>query len=149
MRLQNIYDITSRHFQFKFSTQDKKIYVLLETGFRIHITKFNREIQPAPSHFTSVLRKHLKSRRLTGLKQPSIADRLVLLEFGDDYRLILESTTLLETLFSLMVILKLLSLKEMLLKLKEKLQWVKLIALILRIIPRKCGSELLRSILDE
>ncbi len=90
LRLQNIYDITKRHLQLKFAAQDKKVLVLLEVGFRIHITTFNRTTQSIPSQFVTILRKYLRTRRLTRIQQPTIRDRVLLLHFGEDYRLVLE-----------------------------------------------------------
>lgn len=91
-RLQNIYNLTSnnRSFLLKFSVPDSKFNVVLESGFKVYITDFQRPTQPEPSNFTTKLRKHLKTKRLTNIKQVG-DDRIAVLEFSDGfYYLVLE-----------------------------------------------------------
>lgn len=91
-RLQNIYNLTSnnRSFLLKFSVPDSKFNVVLESGFKVYITDFQRPTQPEPSNFTAKLRKHLKTKRLTNIKQVG-DDRIAVLEFSDGfYYLVLE-----------------------------------------------------------
>ncbi|EEB06047.1 DUF814 family protein [Schizosaccharomyces japonicus yFS275] len=79
-RLNNIYDLNARTFLLKFGKQDVKESVIIESGARVHATKFQRN--PAPlSGFVTKLRKHLKSRRLTNLYQLR-SDRVVVFTFG-------------------------------------------------------------------
>ncbi|EMR10803.1 hypothetical protein PNEG_00950 [Pneumocystis murina B123] len=80
-RLQNIYDISERIFQFKFSSSGRKEYLLVECGSRIHLTRYVRETAALPSQFCAKLRKHLKNRQLVSLKH-ICNDRIVYLGFG-------------------------------------------------------------------
>lgn len=78
--LQNVYDMNSRTYLLKFT----KNRVLIESGVRIHSTKFDRENPNVlPSAFTAKLRKHLRGRRLTKFGQLGF-DRVVHFEFGHD-----------------------------------------------------------------
>lgn len=91
-RLQNIYNLVAnnRSFLLKFSIPDSKVNVVLESGFKVYMTDFQRPTQPEPSNFTSKLRKHLKTKRVTDIKQVG-DDRIVVFEFGDGlYYLVLE-----------------------------------------------------------
>lgn len=91
-RLQNIYNVASnsRQYLFKFSIPDSKKVVVLEYGNRIHLTDFERATTQQPTNFVTKLRKHLKTRRLSGIKQIS-NDRVLVLEFSDGkYYLVLE-----------------------------------------------------------
>ncbi|RPA82707.1 hypothetical protein BJ508DRAFT_413882 [Ascobolus immersus RN42] len=89
-RLSNIYDISSRIFLLRFALPEQKHLVVLDSGFRIHLTTFARETSPSPSSFVSKLRKHLKTRRLTSIRQVG-DDRVLELSFSDgNYRLYLE-----------------------------------------------------------
>lgn len=83
-RLQNIYNVatSSRQYLLKFSIPDSKKVVVLEYGNRIHLTDFERPTAQQPSNFVTKLRRHLKTRRLSGIKQiPN--DRVLVLEFSD------------------------------------------------------------------
>lgn len=74
----------------KFSVPDSKKIVVLDCGNRVHLTDFDRPTTPAPSNFVSKLRKHLKTRRLSGIKQVG-NDRVLVLEFSDGlFYLVLE-----------------------------------------------------------
>jgi predicted ribosome quality control (RQC) complex YloA/Tae2 family protein len=74
----------------RFALPEQKHLVILDSGFRIHLTTFARETSPSPSSFVSKLRKHLKTRRLTGIRQIG-DDRVLELSFSDgNYRLYLE-----------------------------------------------------------
>ncbi|CCE62727.1 hypothetical protein TPHA_0D00840 [Tetrapisispora phaffii CBS 4417] len=91
-RLTNIYNISdsNRQFLLKFNRTESKCSVLVDCGLRIHSTTFNRPIPPAPSGFVVKLRKHLKSKRLTALRQVK-NDRILVLQFADGlYYLVLE-----------------------------------------------------------
>lgn len=91
-RLSNIYNVAdaSKQFLLKFGKPDSKLNVVVDSGSRIHITNFTRHTTQAPSGFVSKLRKHLKGKRLTALRQvPN--DRILVLQFADGlYYLILE-----------------------------------------------------------
>lgn len=84
-RLQNIYDLStsSRQFLLKFSVPDSKKLVVVDPGFRIHLTDFNRPTAQFPSGFVTKLRKHLKSRRLNQVRLAPL-NRMLVLSFNDD-----------------------------------------------------------------
>lgn len=91
-RLQNIYDLlsSSRHFLLKFAVPESKQLVVIDPGFRIHTSNFQRPTSQTPSNFVAKLRKHLRTRRLSAITQP-VGDRVLVLTFSDgQYHLILE-----------------------------------------------------------
>lgn len=64
--------------------------MLLDSGFRCHLTSFSRTTSPSPSSFVTRLRKHLRTRRLTGVRQLG-TDRVLEFVFSEGkYRLYLE-----------------------------------------------------------
>lgn len=64
--------------------------MLVDSGFRCHLTSFTRTAASAPSQFVSRLRKYLKSRRITGVQQIG-TDRIIEITFSDgQYRIFLE-----------------------------------------------------------
>ena len=90
LRLANIYDLSSRIFLFKFAKPERREQLLVDSGFRCHLTSFARSTAAAPSPFVSKLRKFLRTRRVTGVKQVG-TDRVIEIVFGDgSYRLFLE-----------------------------------------------------------
>ncbi|KAI9769182.1 MAG: hypothetical protein M1839_003786 [Geoglossum umbratile] len=89
-RLANAYDISSRVFLLKFARPDQKQQVVIESGFRCHVTYFSRTAATAPSPFVARLRKFLRSRRVTAVSQIG-TDRVIEIQFSDgQYRLFLE-----------------------------------------------------------
>jgi predicted ribosome quality control (RQC) complex YloA/Tae2 family protein len=90
LRVSNIYDLNSKILLLKFAKPDSRQQVLVESGFRCHLTDFARAAAPAPSQFVSRLRKFLKTRRVTGVSQIG-TDRIIEFQFSDGaYRLYLE-----------------------------------------------------------
>ncbi|TID28541.1 hypothetical protein CANINC_002414 [Pichia inconspicua] len=85
-RLQNIYNLVSnnRSFLLKFQVPDSKYSLVLESGFKVYLTEFQRPTLPEPNNFTAKLRKHLKTKRLTNIKQVG-DDRIAVLEFSDGF----------------------------------------------------------------
>lgn len=83
-RLNNIYNIadSSRQFLLKFNKPDSKINVVVDCGLKIHTTEFTRPTPPVPSGFVAKLRKHLKAKRLTALRQVS-NDRIIVFQFAE------------------------------------------------------------------
>ncbi|KAI3651986.1 hypothetical protein MP228_003289 [Amoeboaphelidium protococcarum] len=81
LRLQNMYDVNSRTFLLKFAKPDVKESVLVESGSRIHLTDFVRDKSTVPSSLCMKLRKHLRTKRLSAVRQLGI-DRIVDFEFG-------------------------------------------------------------------
>lgn len=60
----------------------KKEQLIIDSGFRTHLTDFTRATAAAPSAFTSRLRKFLKTRRCTSVSQIG-TDRIIELQFSD------------------------------------------------------------------
>ncbi|RGP67463.1 hypothetical protein FLONG3_8511 [Fusarium longipes] len=90
LRLSNVYDLSSKILLLKFAKPDNKKQLVIDTGFRCHLTKFARTTAAAPSVFVARLRKFLKTRRLTAVRQVG-TDRVLEFEFSDgQYRMFLE-----------------------------------------------------------
>ncbi|KAI6251145.1 Ribosome quality control complex subunit 2 [Erysiphe necator] len=90
LRLQNIYDLSSRIFLIKFAKPDIKWNVVIETGFRCHLTEYSRATAASPSIFVQGLRKRLKTRRVTSVSQIG-TDRVLEFQFSDGlYKLFIE-----------------------------------------------------------
>ncbi|KAJ2499451.1 hypothetical protein GGH96_003516 [Coemansia sp. RSA 1972] len=81
LRLQGIYDVNPKTFLLKFTKPDCKELVIVESGIRIHTTDFTRDKSITPSSFCMKLRKHLKARRLTNVRQLGM-DRVIDFEFA-------------------------------------------------------------------
>uniref|UniRef100_A0AAQ4PCU5 Ribosome quality control complex subunit NEMF n=1 Tax=Gasterosteus aculeatus aculeatus TaxID=481459 RepID=A0AAQ4PCU5_GASAC len=92
MRVNNVYDIDNKTYLIRLQKPDSKAVILIESGIRIHSTDFEWPKNMMPSGFAMKCRKHLRSRRLTAVKQLGI-DRIVDIQFGSDeaaYHLIIE-----------------------------------------------------------
>lgn len=90
LRVSNIYDLSSKILLLKFAKPDNKKQLLIDSGFRCHLTDFARTTAAAPSVFVQKLRKYLKTRRLTSVSQIG-TDRIIEFQFSDgQYRLYLE-----------------------------------------------------------
>ncbi|KAH0495591.1 hypothetical protein TgHK011_009128 [Trichoderma gracile] len=90
LRLSNVYDLSSKILLLKFAKPDNKQQLLIDNGFRCHLTDFARTTAAAPSAFVARLRKYLKTRRLTSVAQVG-TDRILEFQFSDgQYRLFLE-----------------------------------------------------------
>uniref|UniRef100_A0A7N6AXY8 Ribosome quality control complex subunit NEMF n=1 Tax=Anabas testudineus TaxID=64144 RepID=A0A7N6AXY8_ANATE len=92
MRVNNVYDIDNKTYLIRLQKPDSKAILLIESGTRIHSTDFEWPKNMMPSGFAMKCRKHLKTRRLTQVKQLGI-DRIVDIQFGSDeaaYHLIVE-----------------------------------------------------------
>ncbi|KAK0804928.1 hypothetical protein LTR59_004266, partial [Friedmanniomyces endolithicus] len=90
LRLANIYDLSSRIFLLKFAKPDHREQLLIDSGFRCHLTGFARATAAAPSQFVARLRKFLRTRRVTKVQQIG-TDRVIEIQFSDGlYRLFLE-----------------------------------------------------------
>ncbi|OTB11039.1 hypothetical protein K445DRAFT_322385 [Daldinia sp. EC12] len=90
LRVSNIYDLSSKILLFKFSKPEVKKQLLIDSGFRCHLTEFSRTTAASPSVFVQRLRKALRSRRVTSISQIG-TDRIIEFQFSDgQYRLYLE-----------------------------------------------------------
>lgn len=90
LRVTNVYDLSSRIFLIKFHKPDHREQLLIDSGFRCHLTEYARTTAAAPSTFVAKLRKYLKTRRVTAIAQIG-TDRILEFQFSDGlYRLYLE-----------------------------------------------------------
>ncbi|OCL12635.1 hypothetical protein AOQ84DRAFT_333943 [Glonium stellatum] len=90
LRVTNIYDLSSRIFLFKFHKPDHREQLIIDSGFRCHLTSYARSTAAAPSPFVARLRKFLKTRRVTSISQVG-TDRIIEFQFSDGlYKLYLE-----------------------------------------------------------
>lgn len=77
-------------FLLKFAKPDDKRQMIIDAGFRCHLTDFSRATAAAPSPFVARLRKFLKTRRVTAVSQVG-TDRIIEFQFSDgQYRMFLE-----------------------------------------------------------
>jgi len=84
LRVTNIYDISPKVYVFKLSRsgeEGEKVFLLLESGSRFHITEAPQKRPDVPSNFCLKLRKHLVSKRLEEISQLGV-DRRVDFSFG-------------------------------------------------------------------
>ncbi|KXG53478.1 Protein of unknown function DUF3441 [Penicillium griseofulvum] len=90
LRVSNIYDLSSRIFLFKLAKPDHRRQLIIDSGFRTHVTQYSRTAATTPSPFVTRLRKYLKSRRITGISQIG-TDRIIDISFSDGaYHIFLE-----------------------------------------------------------
>ncbi|KAL1875668.1 hypothetical protein Plec18167_005605 [Paecilomyces lecythidis] len=90
LRVSNIYDLSSRIFLFKLAKPDNRKQLIVDSGFRCHLTEYSRSTATAPSPFVTRLRKTLKTRRVTSVSQIG-TDRIIDIVFSDGvYHLFLE-----------------------------------------------------------
>jgi len=90
LRVSNIYDLSSRIFLFKFAKPEHREQLIVDSGFRCHLTTFARATAAAPSPFIARLRKYLRTRRVTSVAQIG-TDRIIDIQFSDgQYHLFLE-----------------------------------------------------------
>ena len=81
-RVANIYDVDSKTYMITLSASNQeKAIIMIESGVRVHTTKYLREKSKIPSVFTLKLRKHIKSKRLEKVEQLGV-DRVIDLTFG-------------------------------------------------------------------
>ncbi|QSS61401.1 DUF814 domain-containing protein [Histoplasma capsulatum] len=79
-----------RIFLFKLAKPDTRRQLIVDAGFRCHLTEYSRTTAAAPSSFTSRLRKFLKTRRVTAVSQVG-TDRIVDIELSDgNFHVLLE-----------------------------------------------------------
>lgn len=92
-RLQNIYSLeqSSRHFMLKFDSHGEgKQYAIVDPGLRFHLTRYQHQPTDQPTGFVTKLRKHLRTRRVSGL-WVAPQSRLLVISFSEgQYHLILE-----------------------------------------------------------
>ncbi|KAG9241850.1 putative nuclear export mediator factor Nemf [Calycina marina] len=90
LRVSNIYDLSTKIFLIKFAKPEHKQQIIIDSGFRVHLTSFARATAADPSNFVTRLRKFLKTRRVTKVEQVG-TDRVIEVEFSEGrYKLYLE-----------------------------------------------------------
>ncbi|PTU18527.1 hypothetical protein P175DRAFT_0463121 [Aspergillus ochraceoroseus IBT 24754] len=90
LRVSNIYDLSSRIFLLKLAKPDHRKQLIVDSGFRCHVTQYSRATAQTPSAFVKRMRKFLKSRRITSIKQIG-TDRIIDFTFSDGiYHMLLE-----------------------------------------------------------
>lgn len=52
LRVSNVYNINNKTYLFKLSKPDQKLYIVIESGVRIHSTQYDLEKKDLPSVFT-------------------------------------------------------------------------------------------------
>jgi predicted ribosome quality control (RQC) complex YloA/Tae2 family protein len=77
----NIYDVSGRLYLLKLSKANRKEHLLIESGIRIHTTKYVKNQKDLPSGFSMKLRKHLRTKKLDKIEQLGV-DRVIDLTFG-------------------------------------------------------------------
>ncbi len=90
--VENIYDIDNLVILKVHSASTGTISVLIEPGVRIHKTEYKREAPRIPTPFAMTLRKYLRGKKITEIKQHNF-DRLVSIKIGnppEEYTLIIE-----------------------------------------------------------
>jgi len=81
---------TTRIFLLKFTRGPSKYLLVIDSGFRVHLTQLTRETSPMPSAFMQKLRKYLRTRRVTYVSQLGI-NGILWIQFSDGlYSLYLE-----------------------------------------------------------
>jgi hypothetical protein len=85
LRVANVYDVSGRLYLLKLSKGGGggKFQLLIESGIRIHTTTFVKNEKQVPSGFSMKLRKHLRTKKLTQIRQLGM-DRVIDLQFGND-----------------------------------------------------------------
>ncbi|PRQ39528.1 putative transcription factor interactor and regulator CCHC(Zn) family [Rosa chinensis] len=100
MRCANVYDLSPKTYMLKLmnssgvteSGESEKVFLLIESGVRLHTTAYVRDKSNTPSGFTLKIRKHIRTRRLEDVRQLGY-DRIILFQFGlgaNAYYVILE-----------------------------------------------------------
>ena len=81
LRVVNVYDINNKTYIIKLGQNEVKKMIMIESGSRIHETKFDWPKQLMPSAFSAKCRKMMKNKRMTKISQLG-CDRIVDLQFG-------------------------------------------------------------------
>lgn len=86
----NLLTYIQRIFLIKFHKPDHREQLIVESGFRCHLTSYARTTASQPSGFVGRLRKYLKTRRVTSITQVG-TDRIIEFQFSDGlYKLYFE-----------------------------------------------------------
>ncbi|KCV71670.1 hypothetical protein H696_01086 [Fonticula alba] len=96
-RVANIYDVNSKTYLFKLvqtgvaavGQVNQQIFLLSESGNRFHTTEYDRDRSPMPNDFSMKLRKHIRTHRISGIRQVGV-DRIIEISFTSGYLLYFE-----------------------------------------------------------
>lgn len=80
-RVVNVYDVDPRTFVLKLNTSSSKVLLLIESGVRFHVTKYDARASEMPTAACAKLRSVLKGKRVMDVT-PLGHDRVVLIRFG-------------------------------------------------------------------
>ena len=73
--------MSGRLYLLKMSKANRKEHLLIESGIRIHTTKYVKNEKDLPSGFSMKLRKHLRTKKPDKIEQLGV-DRVIDLTFG-------------------------------------------------------------------
>jgi predicted ribosome quality control (RQC) complex YloA/Tae2 family protein len=73
--INNVYQI-GETFLLKLNTKSGEKSLIIEPGFSLFLTKYQRTVPKSPTNFCSSLRKHIRNRRVEGIAQYDL-DRIV------------------------------------------------------------------------
>ena len=76
-----MYDVSGRLYLLKMSRASRKEHLLIESGIRVHTTRFVKNQKDLPSGFSMKLRKHIRTKKLEDVRQLGI-DRVIDFTFG-------------------------------------------------------------------
>ena len=79
--IDDVYDVSGRLYLLKLSRASNKYHLLIESGIRIHTTRYVKNQKDLPSGFSMKLRKHIRTKKLEDIQQLGI-DRVIDLTFG-------------------------------------------------------------------
>lgn len=101
LRVVNAYNVNNKTYLLKLAKtgddskeedETNKNVLLLENGFRIHLTEFDWPKEIHPNGFTMKIRKHIKNKRIEYIRQLGL-DRVIDIQFGSNeaaYHIIIE-----------------------------------------------------------
>lgn len=81
LRVANVYDISSKVYVLKLSEGETKRHLVMQSGTRFHLSEWKRDKQSIPSVFTMRLRKYIRTKRMTDMRQLGF-DRVLDMTFG-------------------------------------------------------------------
>ena len=77
MRVANVYSVNAKTYLFKLQRAgEPKKMLLLESGVRLHTTRYARPQEGMPSMFAMKMRKHIKTKRIVAIRQIK-SDRVI------------------------------------------------------------------------
>ena len=83
LRVANLYSINKRTYLIKLVGSSRKLFLILESGVRLHLTDYERDVESTPNGLATKMRRYLRGKRLMAVEQLGL-DRVVRLQFGID-----------------------------------------------------------------